>query len=60
MASDPNFVEYVCYQIGRAGAITHRRMFGEYAVYYDGKVVALVCDNQFFIKPTNAARAFMG
>jgi DNA transformation protein and related proteins len=60
MASDPSFVEYVCDQIGRAGAITHRRMFGEYAVYCDGKVVALVCDNQLFIKPTEAARTFMG
>lgn len=60
MASDQSFVEYVCDQIGRAGAITHRRMFGEYAVYCDGKVVAFVCDNQLFIKPTEAARAFMG
>lgn len=60
MASDQSFVEYVCDQIGRAGAITHKKMFGEYAVYCDGKVVALVCDNQLFIKPTEAARAFMG
>lgn len=60
MASDPSFVEYACDQISRAGVITHRRMFGEYAVYCDGKVVALVCDNQLFIKPTEAARTFMG
>lgn len=60
MASDQSFVEYVCDQIGRAGAITHKKMFGEYALYCDGKVVAFVCDNQLFIKPTEAARAFMG
>jgi DNA transformation protein and related proteins len=60
MASDPSFVQYVCDQIARAGTITHRRMFGEYAVYCNGKVVALVCNNQLFIKPTDAARAFMG
>jgi len=35
-------------------------MFGEYAVYLDGKVVALVCDNQLFVKPTDAGRAFLG
>jgi TfoX/Sxy family transcriptional regulator of competence genes len=25
-------------------------MFGEYALYADGKVVALVCDDQLFVK----------
>lgn len=28
--------------------------FGEYALYLDGRVVAFVCDNQVFIKPTAA------
>lgn len=31
-------------------------MFGEYALYCNEKVVALVCDDQLFIKPTNAGR----
>ena len=52
MATDLNFVEYVAYQIGDAGRISFRKMFGEYAVYCNGKVVALVCDNQLFVKPT--------
>jgi TfoX/Sxy family transcriptional regulator of competence genes len=59
MASDVGFVEYVCEQIGGAGRVTYRRMFGEFAVYCDGKVVALVCDNQFFLKPTAAGRALL-
>lgn len=59
MASDIGFVEYACGQIAAAGRITCRRMFGEYAVYCDGKVVALVCDNQFFLKPTAAGRALL-
>jgi TfoX/Sxy family transcriptional regulator of competence genes len=25
-------------------------MFGEYALYADGKVVALICDNQLYVK----------
>jgi hypothetical protein len=29
---------------------------GEYAIYCNGKVVALVCDNQLFVKPTEAAQ----
>jgi TfoX/Sxy family transcriptional regulator of competence genes len=35
-------------------------MFGEYAAYLDGKVVALVCDNQFYLKPTAAGRRLLG
>lgn len=35
-------------------------MFGEYALYSKGKVVALVCDNQLFIKPTDAGKSFIG
>lgn len=40
--------------------LTARKMFGEYAIYCEGKIVALVCDDQLFIKPTAAARAFLG
>ncbi len=29
-----------------------RAMFGEYALYCDEKVVALVCDDRLFLKPT--------
>lgn len=59
MATDQGFVDYVCDQLRGAGTITWRRMFGEYALYSDGKVVALLCDNQFFLKPTAAARELL-
>jgi TfoX/Sxy family transcriptional regulator of competence genes len=36
-----------------------RKMFGEYAVYLDGKVVALICDNILFVKPTPGALALL-
>jgi len=39
--------------------LTARKMFGEYALYLDGKVVALVCDDQLFLKPTPGARAVL-
>ncbi|MBU1235607.1 MAG: TfoX/Sxy family protein [Gammaproteobacteria bacterium] len=60
MASDPGFVEYACDQLRGAGNITHRKMFGDYAVYCEGKVIALICDNQLFVKPTVAGRAIIG
>lgn len=57
MASDSNFVEYVCDCLNGAGQVSFKKMFGEYAIYCDGKVVALVCDNQLFVKPTAAGRS---
>lgn len=59
MASDQAFVDYVCDQISAAGSISFRKMFGEYAIYCQGKVVALVCDNQLFVKPTAGGRALI-
>ena len=59
MGSDLAFVEYVKEQTRGAGDITFRKMFGEYALYCNEKVVALVCDNQLFVKPTVAGRAFL-
>jgi TfoX/Sxy family transcriptional regulator of competence genes len=58
LASSIDFVEYVCGQISDAGNITYRKMFGEYAVYCNGKVIGLICDNQFFVKITAAAETF--
>ena len=60
MATDLEFMEFLADQMAGAGEIAHRKMFGEYAVYCGGKVVALVCDNQLFVKPTAAGRAFIG
>ncbi len=60
MASDKSFVEFIVDQIENVGQITYKKMFGEYALYCEGKVVALVCDNRLFIKPTEAGRAFIG
>ncbi len=57
MASDKEFVDYVAEQIGLGSRLTYRKMFGEYAVYLDAKVVALICDNSLFIKPSQAANS---
>ena len=60
MASDLSFVEYAAGQMHASGVVTFRKMFGEFALYCDGKVVALVCDNQLFVKPTAGGRKFAG
>ena len=35
--------------------LTAKRMFGEYGLYLDGIVVAFICDDTLFIKPTPGA-----
>lgn len=60
MASELEFAEFVADQMEDAGKITFRKMFGEYGVYCDGKIIALICDNKLFIKPTEGGRKFIG
>jgi len=59
MATNKEFVDYVLDQIENAGEITSKSMFGEYGVFSNGKIFALICDNKLFLKPTNAGRAFI-
>jgi len=59
MASDQAFVGFVVDQMSGAGRIVSRKMFGEYAIYCDDKVVALVCDNQLFVKPTQKGKDYI-
>ena len=59
MATDVDFLQFVLDQLAGTPGITHRRMFGEYALYRHGKVVAFLCDNQCFLKPTEAGRALL-
>lgn len=39
--------------------LTAKRMFGEYGLYLDGIVVAFICDDTLFIKPTPSALAVL-
>ncbi|AKL94723.1 TfoX domain-containing protein [Clostridium aceticum] len=59
MASTLNFVEYVCEQISDAGSITYKKMFGEYGIYCNGKILGLICNNQFFVKKTVAGASLL-
>ena len=56
MASKPEFVQYVADQLSGAGMITYHKMFGEYGMYCNGKIFALICDDQFFVKITEAGK----
>lgn len=47
-------------QLSSVGVVRARRMFGEYALYCDDRVVALVCDDQLFVKITDRGRKYVG
>ncbi len=60
MASKQATVDYLLDQGAGAGNLSSKKMFGEFALYLDGKVIAFVCDDQLFVKPTEAGRGFLG
>jgi TfoX/Sxy family transcriptional regulator of competence genes len=57
MATDRSTVDYLVDQMAAAGAVTARPMFGEYGVYCDGRMFAIIADGQLFLKPTAGGRA---
>lgn len=52
MASHSDFVEYIADQCAGAGEITVKKMFGDYGIYCNGKIFGLICDDCFYLKPT--------
>ena len=59
MASSIDFVEYIADQCAGAGEIVVKKMFGDYGIYCDGKIFGLICDNCFYLKPTDAVRPLL-
>ena len=60
MGSSTDFVEFISEQLAGTGDIDLRKMFGEYAIYCDGKVIGLLCNDQFFLKKTDAGASLLG
>ena len=59
MASNTDFVQYIAEQCSEAGEIVAKKMFGDYGIYCDGKIFGLICDDRFYIKPTEAGKAML-
>lgn len=60
MANDRDFIQYVVDQIDDGCDVSYRHMFGGTTLYSKGKVVALICGSQLFVKPTDAGRNYIG
>lgn len=59
MATSQSTIDFLLDQLAEAGNMRARKMFGEYALYCNEKVVALVCDDRLFLKPTEAGKSFL-
>lgn len=60
MASNQKIVDFILEQSSKAGVMSARKMFGDYGIYCDGKIIALICDDKLFVKPTQAGLLFAG
>ena len=59
MACHPDFVEFIADQCSGAGIISVKKMFVDYGIYCDGVIFGLICDDCFYVKPTDAGRAML-
>jgi hypothetical protein len=61
MSTSSDTIIYLSDQLTELGnRIRTRKMFGEYAMYCDEKVVALICDDQLFVKITKEGKDHLG
>jgi TfoX/Sxy family transcriptional regulator of competence genes len=50
MATQKTVVEFIESKLGHRERLHTKAMFGEYALYADGKVAALICDDLLYVK----------
>lgn len=50
MATRRETADFILHRLGGSERFTVRSMFGEFALYADGKPVAFICDDQLFVK----------
>jgi DNA transformation protein len=59
MSTSQSTVDYILDQTHAAG-VSAQKMFGEYTLYCNGKVIGLVCDDTLFIKITPQGKTYVG
>lgn len=60
MACRQETLDLIAFHATGAGDIRIAKMFGEAALYLDEVVVALICDDRLYLKPTDAGREVLG
>lgn len=57
--SNPDLIQYIVEQAAKAGEVRARKMFGDYALYCNDKVVGLICDDYLYLKPFNQLKPLL-
>lgn len=60
MATSKDTITFILGKLGDDSRFHVRAMFGEYALYADGKVVALICDDMLYVKIVPASITLEG
>lgn len=59
MATRPETVTHLLHLMSGAGEVSARKMFGEYGVYLEGRMVGLICDERLFLRALPEAVALL-
>lgn len=60
MSTSQTTIDFILDQLTSVDKISARKMFGEYALYCNGKVVGLICNDILYIKITPPGKSFVG
>ena len=59
MSSTNHYLEFVLDLLGELDDVAHRKMMGEYVLYYRGKVIGGIYDDRFLLKVTPASERLL-
>lgn len=59
MPSSKEYLEYILDQLSGLEDISHRKMMGEYIIYYKDKIVGGIYDDRLLVKPVPAAKRLL-
>ena len=59
MASSKEYLAFILGQLSELEDVTYRAMMGEFILYYRGKIVGGIYDDQLLVKPVRAAIRYM-
>jgi TfoX/Sxy family transcriptional regulator of competence genes len=58
MPTHKDTAEFLVEQLSGVEDVRAKRMFGEYGIYVADRFVAVICDEDLFVKPTDAGRRY--
>lgn len=59
MPSTKEYLDFILEQLSGLEEISHKKMMGEYILYYKEKIIGGIYDNRFLVKPTKSATELM-